>query len=124
MQSTGDTDGGFWVVPSDATGIVRVRGWGFWSPAVASVFVEKVLAGCRATRRPSELVFDADALKPQRDEGQTAIGAMFDEVAKLGVSRISVITSSPLTRLQLARIARAGIKKGVVELRSATETGT
>jgi len=120
MPSVTDDDGGFSATPADVTGVLRVRAWGFWSAEIAAVFAETVLDAYRRGRRPTEVVLEADALKPQREDAQSAIAAMIDAVGKLGLPRLVITTSSPLTRLQLARISREGVRKGFVELRVGT----
>jgi hypothetical protein len=53
-------------------------------------------------------------LKPMRDEGQEGFGSLMAALSVLDVSRATVVTSSPLTRLQLLRIAREKAAKDLV----------
>jgi len=117
LQSRSDSDGGF-SVSQDEAAVVRVRAWGFWSVEIAGAFAKSVVDVCRAGDLPRSVSVDAEDLKPQRDEGQAALVAMFDAVAAMGVEHVSVVASSPLTRLMLARIVKGTVKKGFVELKA------
>ena len=101
----------------DQTGVVKVRVWGFWSVEIASVFAKSVIDVCRSGDLPRGVTVDAEELKPLRDEGQAALLAMFDAAAAMGIEHASVVTSSPLTRLMLARIVKTTATKGFVKLK-------
>lgn len=118
-RSVGDSEGGFAVAPLDSNAVVRVRAWGFWPPAVANALVDSVFEAFPMGRKPAQIMIDAVALKPQRDEGQAAFAEMFDRLAKLGGVRVDIVVASPLTKLQLARITKAGDRKSFVELKGA-----
>src|SRR5690349_1619833 len=104
MQRIGDDTTGFTVeVPSP--GSIRVTGWGFWSVDVALAFANTVIDACRAQPRGASLRIDMSKLKPMRDQGQQAFGALMRAVRDLGLSTTSVVTANPLTKLQLVRLA-------------------
>ena len=118
-RSVGDSEGGFVVAPLDSNAVVRIRGWGFWPSHVANALVDSVFEAFPLGRKPAQIVIDAAALKPQRDEGQAAFAALFDRLAKLGGVRVDILVTSPLTKLQLARIAKEGDRKSFVEVKGA-----
>jgi hypothetical protein len=49
---------------------------------------------------------DVRQLKPMREEGQDGFGEFLAELGTLGVERVSVLTASHLTKLQLLRIVK------------------
>jgi hypothetical protein len=100
-------------VSRDATGQVRVVGWGFWGPDVAQAFDKSVLSGCRLAGA-SRLVLDMTDLKPMRDEGQRAFASTLTMLKMVGVTQAVLITSSPLTKLQLLRIVKDSGAKDLV----------
>jgi hypothetical protein len=104
MQRVGDEQAGFSVdsAPSDG---VRVRGWGFWSVDVANAFAGAVLEACRAQTKGAPLVLDLADLKPMRDEGQQSLSRVLRAAPSVGTGSISIVTTNPLTRLQLVRLA-------------------
>src|SRR5688572_9109580 len=104
MERVGDEQAGFSVDPVPSEG-VRVKGWGFWSVEVASAFAGAVLEACRAQRRGAPLLLDFADLKPMRDEGQQALSRVLRAAPSLGAGTISIVTTNPLTRLQLVRLA-------------------
>ena len=67
-----------------------------------------------------QIVVDAEALKPQGEEAQIAISELPSAAAKLGIARVVVVIGSSLTKLQLMRILKDAIKKGVVTIQAAT----
>jgi hypothetical protein len=52
-------------------------------------------------------LIDASSLKPMRDEGQQAFTTALSVMKTLAFTRVSVITASHLTKLQIMRIATA-----------------
>ncbi len=105
MERFGDETSGFSVVFDQDTLTVRVEGWGFWSADVASKFGPAVRSACTNRPRGTALKMDLTRLKPMRDEGQDSFGLIVGSLAALGIERAAVATGSPLTRLQLLRIA-------------------
>jgi hypothetical protein len=115
MERFGNDEEGFEVNLDEVTGTLRVRAWGFWGQEVASQFVSKVLDACRPPHRVSQVIVDALGLKPQREAGQEAFGTVVASLPALGVSRASVTTDSPLTKLQLLRITKERVQTHSVE---------
>ena len=103
MEKVGDELAGFSVdaAPPDS---VKVKGWGFWSVPVATAFAGAVLDACRQARGAT-LMLDLCDLKPMRDEGQQSLSRVLRTAPGLGIAAISIITTNPLTRLQLVRLA-------------------
>jgi hypothetical protein len=125
----GNAEAGFSLEWDQGERRVNIRGWGFWGPEVATTFASKVLDSFRSLRPVRQLAMDFAALKPQRDEGQEAIGSVLTGAVKLGVKRVIVATSSALTKLQLLRLARESTSAGTIEFvstlsDSARETDT
>ncbi len=94
--------------------------WGFWSDAVVASLVKGVVDACRSTALPRRVIVDAEDLKPQRDDGQAALLAMFNALSTMGIEQVSVVVTSPLTRLMLGRIAKSTTTKGFIELKVGT----
>jgi len=117
MRSIGDADGGFTVAPIDGNGVVRVRAWGFWPPAIANAFADSLFESAQGGRKPTQIMIDAESLKPQREEGQAAFSAVCERASKFGGTRIEIFVTSSLTKLQLARITKEWRRKGVVDLK-------
>jgi hypothetical protein len=115
MPSFGTDQDGFGWDFDETTCAMRVKAWGFWSPEVASTFAKVVIEACSANRRATSLVVDAAGLKPQREQGQAAFGALMAALPRLGVVRASVTTDSPLTRLQLMRLAKQYAVKNLIQ---------
>ena len=104
MDRIGDDSAGFSVGQDPVAGTVRVTGWGFWSPAVAASYATKVVAACR-DKPGAGLVLDMTDLKPMREEGQRAFATVMRSLPALGVTRVSIVTASQMTKLQLVRLA-------------------
>jgi hypothetical protein len=104
MQRVGDDSTGFSVDHTEA-GRILVRGWGFWSVAVASAFAHTVMEGCKGRPRGTILILDMADLKPMREEGQQSFSRLLAALSNLGVAQVSVITTNALTKLQLLRLA-------------------
>jgi hypothetical protein len=101
---------GFAVGMSEDASSVQVRVWGFWSSDLAARFVGAVTSACSSFAVP-RMILDATELKPQRDAGQEALAALMATLSALRITRVVVMTASPLTRLQLMRIVKErGIK--------------
>ena len=100
-ERVGDDAAGFTIAASG--NVVRLVGWGFWSPEVASQLDLHVLRACDRDPGLSELVLDLTELKPMRDEGQLG---MVHLLQSLGSIRVTIITRSQLTRLQLMRLVK------------------
>lgn len=104
MEKVGDELAGFSVSAAPSDG-VKVKGWGFWSVPVATAFAGAVLEACRTQARGAPLTLDLSDLKPMRDEGQQALSRVLRAAPGLGIGAISIVTTNPLTRLQLVRLA-------------------
>lgn len=111
---------GFEVLFDPEAGAVSVRAWGFWSPELASKFAHTVIDACRANRELTSLRIDARGLRPQREAGEHALGVMMAALPGLGIARATVTTDSPLTRLQLLRIAKEREVKNLFEFKNVT----
>lgn len=121
-KQVGDASGGYSVRTDDESGEIQVTAWGFWNVDVATSFRPTVLEAC--TTRPSKrLVLDLRKLRPMRDEGQQGVSAVMAAVLRLGIERVSVITSSQLTKLQLLRIVRESVAKDRVDFVDRAEGG-
>lgn len=103
MESFGSEEEGFAVGVSDVVRAVHVRVWGFWGADTATVFPKRVLD---SYRQGYAITVDATALKPLREVGETAFADLMTALSRQGVQRVTVRVSSPLSRLQLIRIAR------------------
>jgi hypothetical protein len=104
MERIGDELAGFSVDSAPSQG-VRVKGWGFWSVEVATAFAGAVLDAVRNQPRGAPLTLDLADLKPMRDEGQQALSRVLRAAPSLGTGSTSIVTTNPLTRLQLVRLA-------------------
>jgi hypothetical protein len=110
MGTVGNNDAGFSVGFDASSASVRVVGWGFWPVEVSSALDKAVLAEFHAAPAGSRLVFDVSGLKPMRDEAQKSFVAMLSVLKALGVTKVSFVTTSHLTKLQFMRIANeAGV---------------
>ena len=113
MQRVGDDTAGF-SIDSPPTGGVRVTGWGFWSAQVAKAFPSAVFEACRGRQQGLALVVDMRDLKPMREEGQRSFSDVLRSLKGLGISRTSIVTTNPLTKLQLVRLAaETGAASGI-----------
>jgi len=105
MDRVGDDLAGFSFSQDTSNDTFEVRAWGFWNVDVAVAFGSQVLAALRARGRWKRLVLDMSDLKPMREEGQRAFADLLRSLPSVGVLGTSVVTTSHLTKLQLARIA-------------------
>jgi hypothetical protein len=115
MQKGGNDDGGYELDRDELGASLQVRMWGFWSTEVARAFGDAILEEAKAAKKPKTVVLDASNLKPQKEVGQTAIASMLDTLTRAGVTRVSILIASPLTKLQLVRIANERAPRGMVE---------
>lgn len=106
MIKVGDEVAGFSVAPEVGDQVLRVVGHGFWDVDVARSFGQRVLEAFAAHPRISRLVFDFRLLKPLRDEGQEGFTQVLTALHSPTPPHVSVMTSSPLTKLQLLRIVK------------------
>jgi hypothetical protein len=114
MKKAGDATAGFSAVFDAELGLVRVCGWGFWTPTVSSSFASAVTEVCKASPRGASLLLDMTQLKPLREEGQQAFGALLGLLRGLGIGKTTIATTSHLTRLQLIRlVAEHGVKSSI-----------
>jgi hypothetical protein len=107
MEQVGDDGAGFSLGHDPSRNTLEVRAWGFWNADVAASFGVKVVAALRRAPGGKRLVLDVSDLKPMREEGQKSFADLFRSLSSLGVASASVVTTSQLTKLQLARIATA-----------------
>lgn len=115
MQTIGTPEAGFSVGLDTNGNVVRVVGWGFWDPDVASDFDRIVIEVCRYVPMGTSVVMDMSLLKPLRDEGQRAFAKTITMLKDSRITKVSVITQSQLTKLQLLRIAREAAPKERVQ---------
>ncbi len=104
-ESVGTDAEGFDVSTSGAGQTVHVRTWGFWGEDVAARFSGVVVGACASARAPV-VTIDARDLKPLREAGQDAFGAMLAALPVYRVQRVVVTTAAALIKLQLLRIAK------------------
>ena len=103
MHRVGDDTAGF-SVDFPLTGGVLILGWGFWNPQVAKVFATTAIEALRGQQRGKALMLDMRELKPMREEGQRSFSDLLRALPTLGIARTSIVTTNPLTRLQLVRL--------------------
>ncbi len=70
------------------------------------------------------MVLDASLLKPQREEGQHALSTLMLALGKLGITSMQVVTTSPLTRLQLVRIGNESSVREILQFLPNGEAAT
>lgn len=116
MALVGDEKSGFSVDFDASSATVRVRGWGFWSPAVAAAFCPAVENACRDRAAGLTLVMDMNDLKPMREEGQASFSTLVTLLPRLGITKASATSTNQLTKLQLLRVASEGVKKGTIRI--------
>jgi hypothetical protein len=81
---------------------------------VSSSFASAVTEVCKASPRGASLLLDMTQLKPLREEGQQAFGALLGLLRGLGIGKTTIATTSHLTRLQLIRlVAEHGVKSSI-----------
>jgi hypothetical protein len=106
MKHVGDEQEGFTVAFDATTGTLHVVAWGFWGPRVAAEFAGAIGDASSKLAR-GRVAFDMTRLKPMRDEGQAAWRLVVQTLTKhAGITRVSIATSSHLTKLQLLRVAK------------------
>jgi hypothetical protein len=106
MARVGDDKAGFSMRDDDPSPHrVEVIAWGFWTIEVAAAFASTVIARIRERPRGVQLLLDMSELKPMREQGQDAFATLIRALPSLGVVKTQVVTTSPLTRLQLVRVA-------------------
>jgi hypothetical protein len=115
MERVGDEQAGFSFSSDPSRDTFEVRAWGFWNVDVAAAFGTNVLAALRTRARWKRLVLDMSDLKPMREEGQRAFATLLRSLPSAGVAGTSVVTTSHLTKLQLARIAMESAKGTDIE---------
>lgn len=85
---------------------LRIVGYGFWASDTAKDFFPSVRDALLAHPNVSRVVFDFRTLKPLRDEGQHGFLQILVALGSLTHPNVCVLTSSPLTKLQLLRIVK------------------
>lgn len=98
----GDESNGFSIQQEE--GALRIRMWGFWEQELSALFI-KALSNLQRSP-PGALVVDLLRLKPQREAGQEALGALVALPQALGLAEAAAYSDNVLTRLQFARIAK------------------
>jgi hypothetical protein len=114
MQRVGDESAGF-TVEVTAPDRVQVRAWGFWSVQVASAFEPTVAEACRRQAKGGTVVLDMGEVKPMREEGQQAVCHLVRALPTLGITRVSIVTTNPLTKLQLVRLVTESRTSATIE---------
>jgi hypothetical protein len=114
MQRVGDESAGF-TVDATAPDRIQVRAWGFWSVQVASAFEPAIADACRTRAKGSTLALDMSDVKPMREEGQQAVSRLMRSLPSLGVTRAAVVTTNPLTKLQLVRLVTESRTSATIE---------
>jgi len=114
MLRIGDETTGF-TVEVQAPGSIRVTAWGFWNVQVALAFASSVVDSCRSQPRGAALTLDMSGLKPMREQGQKSFALLMRSLRDVGVSRTSVVTANPLTKLQLVRLASESAPGAIIE---------
>lgn len=104
MDCVGDERAGFSCRFDSLKGVFEVRAWGFWNADIATTFGIQVPSLLGQLTGPKRLVLDMSDLKPMRDEGQKSFANVCRTLRTLGVTSATIVTSSQLTKLQLARI--------------------
>ena len=109
MERIGDDLAGF-------SGVVSVRGWGFWSAEVAASFGVRVCEACTNRPRGTRLTMELTALKPMREEGQRSFASLLAALPGLRVPATVVATGNALTKLQLMRLGGdVPVSKGMIQ---------
>ncbi len=104
-QRFGTGEAGF-SIDEDAASTLRLETWGFWDSELAGTFVRVAVDNVRA-RRHGRIVVDVTRLKPQREEGQTALRSLMGAIRSAGGARVvAVVGDNTLTKMQLIRIGR------------------
>ncbi len=106
MIKVGDEIAGFSIAAEIGEHVLRIVGHGFWSVETARSFGPRVCEAMASHSRVGRLVFDFRLLKPLRDEGQDGFRQVLEALRTIISPEVSVMTSSPLTRLQLLRIVK------------------
>ncbi len=107
MDRVGDDLAGFSIDYDSTASVVSVRGWGFWSPEVATNFGIRVCEACTNRPKGTRLVLELTALKPMREEGQRSFTSLLAVLSNLRVAATVVATGNHLTKLQLMRLGGA-----------------
>jgi hypothetical protein len=124
MDSVGDENAGFSFGFDSVNGAFEVRAWGFWNADIAKTFGSRVVGMLGQQLGAKRLVFEMTALKPMREEGQQSFANVCRALRNLGVTSMTVVTSSQLTKLQLARIVTESGASANVQWLSATAEHT
>ena len=117
MESFGTEAEGFALEFDNEARVASLRIWGFWDDRLAAMFGKTVIDSCRGVIGKYSMMVDATELKPQRDAGQEAIGAVLAALPRLGFVRAVVKSGNALTRLQFLRIAKERNLKNLAQFR-------
>jgi hypothetical protein len=124
MDRVGDDNAGFSFGFDSVKGVFEVCAWGFWNVDVARTFGIKVASVLGQQPGSKRLVLDMSALKPMREEGQQSFANLCRTFRSLGVTSATIVTSSQLTKLQLARIVTENGANANVQWLNATAEHT
>jgi hypothetical protein len=111
----GNDDAGFFLSVDADSSALQIVGFGFWSRETAIAFFPAVRDALNVHPRVTRLVFDYRNLKPLRDEGQDGFRQVLIALRTMLLPTALVLTSSPLTRLQLLRIVKESGCSDLVE---------
>lgn len=111
----GNDEAGFSLSVEADDSALEIVGFGFWSRETASSFFPAVRDALNIHPRVTRLVFDYRDLKPLRDEGQDGFRQVLIALRTMTHPSALIITSSPLTRLQLLRIVKESGCSDLVE---------
>lgn len=78
-------------------------------------FALTVLEACRGRAQGSSLTLDMSDIKPMREEGQQSFSRVLSSTSSVGITRVSIVTTNPLTKLQLVRLVAESRTQSMVE---------
>ncbi len=102
----GARDAGFRVTSIPGKGTLRIEGWGYWDGGVAQAFSREAAGACRAARLPFRAVLDLSTLKPQGQEGQSALRDFMRCLSEAPLSGGTVYAENVLAKMQLTRLLK------------------
>jgi len=114
LPQYGDEENGFSV--ESGLGKVLVRAWGFWSAQLALRFAPAVSAVLGGSPKGAALVLDVAQLRPLREEGQDAFGALLSHALAQGAAEVVIRSPSALTKLQMTRLAKQVGSSGQIKV--------
>lgn len=114
MPQFGDEKEGFSI--ESGPGEVLIKAWGFWSAELSLRFAPAVSAALTESPRGAPIVLDVAELRPLREEGQEAFGALLSHTLAVGTREVMIRSASALTRLQMMRLAKAAGSAGRIKV--------